>query len=110
LQEKTMMTRLSYAVAAAIALVLPGAGWAQQQDLEVTMGVVPANATPDAVTKVITLPDAASPQGRESSAFGLGIANQAREMRGELGRDFGKEVSEAAKERAQTRGQGPGRP
>jgi len=100
-----MTTRFSYAFAALVALAWPGVSWAQQQDLEVTMGVVPANATPEAVTKEIKLPDTASAQGQESSTFGLGIANKAREMRGDLGRDFGKEVSEAAKERAQSRGQ-----
>ena len=87
------------ALGAALALALPGLAWAQQRDLEVTMDVVPANATPDAATKVIQLPDTASDRARERSAFGLGIANKAREMRGELSRDFGKEVSEAARER-----------
>lgn len=108
-----MKTRWPHAFATAIALAMPAAaGWAQQQDLEVTMGVVPANGTPEAVTKEIKLPDAASPQGQESSAFGLGVANQAREMRGELGRDFGQEVSQAARERAAARRGGalPGKP
>jgi hypothetical protein len=95
-----------------VALALPAAGWAQQQDLEVTIGVVPADAAADAAAKEIKLPDTASLKAQESSAFGLGVANQARETRGELGRDFGKAVSEAARERAQTRGagRGPGRP
>jgi hypothetical protein len=101
-----------YAMATAIAFALPASGWAQQQDLEVTISVVPADAAADAATKVIKLPDAATDQRRESSAFGLGVANKARAMRGELGREFGKEVSEAAKQRAQTRGPGipPGKP
>jgi hypothetical protein len=77
-----------------IAIALPGVGWAQQQDLEVTISVVPADAAADAATKVIPLPD--SSQAQESAAFGIGIANKAREMRGELGREFGQEVSEAA--------------
>ena len=101
-----------YAMATAIAFALPASGWAQQQDLEVTISVVPADAAADAATKVIKLPDSASAQGRESSAFGLGVANKAREMRGGLGREFGREVSEAAKQRAQTRGPRipPGKP
>ncbi|MGH8707073.1 MAG: hypothetical protein ACREVD_03330 [Burkholderiales bacterium] len=83
-----------------MAFALSASAWAQQQDLEVTIRVVPADAAADAATKVIELPAKASAQARESSAFGLGVANRAREMRGELGRDFGKEVSEAAKARA----------
>ena len=94
------MKRLTLiAIAAAFALALPGLAWAQQRDLEVTMDVVPANAAADAATKVIVLPATASDRAQERSAFGHGVANKAREMRGELGRDFGKEVSEAAKQR-----------
>lgn len=107
-----MKRTVLYAIATVIAFALPASGWAQQQDLEVTISVVPANAPADAATKVIKLPATASPQAQESSAFGLGVANKARETRGELGREFGKEVSEAAKQRAQTRGPGvpPGKP
>ena len=68
------------------------------------MDVVPANASADATGEIklpITLPATASPRGQESSAFGLGTANAAREMKGDLGRDFGQAVSEAA--RAQDR-------
>ena len=94
------MKRVSLiALGAAFALALPGLAWAQQRDLEVTMDVVPANAAPGASTKVIELPESASDRARERSAFGHGVANRAREMRGDLGRDFGKEVSEAARER-----------
>ena len=94
------MKRVSLiALGAAFALALPGQAWAQQRDLEVTMDVVPANAAPGAATKVIELPETASDRARERSAFGHNVANRAREMRGELGRDFGKEVSEAARER-----------
>jgi hypothetical protein len=101
-----MKTFVSIAIGTFIAIALPGVGWAQQQDLEVTIRMVPADAAADAATKVIELPDTASPQARESSAFGLGIANKAREMRGELGRDFGQAVSEAAKQRGQSQGRG----
>ncbi|MNC87933.1 hypothetical protein D3C83_37100 [compost metagenome] len=86
-------------IGAALALALPSLSWAQQRDLEVTMDVVPANAAPAAATGEIKLPDSASDRGREASAFGLGVANKAREMRGELGREFGKSVSESARER-----------
>lgn len=96
-----MKSIVLYAVGTVIAFALPAAGWAQQQDLEVTISVVPANAAADAATKVIELPDTASPQAQESSAFGLGVANKAREMRGELGREFGQAVSEAASQHGQ---------
>src|SRR5712691_6010000 len=99
-----------YTIGTVFALALSGAAWAQQRDraqqrdLEVTMDVVPANASADATGEIklpITLPATASPRGQESSAFGLGVANMAREAKGDLGRDFGQAVSEAA--RAQDR-------
>lgn len=93
-----------YAIGTMIALAPWSLAWAQQQDLEVTMHVVPANASAGAATGEIKLPGAAAPRAQESSAFGLETANRARELRGELGREFGKEVSEAARERAR----GPG--
>ena len=93
-----------YAIGTVFALALSSAAWAQQRDLEVTMDVVPANASADATGEIklpITLPaTTASPQGQESSAFGLGVANMAREAKGDLGREFGQAVSEA---RAQDR-------
>lgn len=94
------MKRLTIvAIGAAFALALPGLAWAQQRDLEVTMDVVPANAASDSATKVIELPATASDRARERSAFGHSVANKAREMRGEHGREFGQAVSEAARER-----------
>ena len=90
-------------IGAIFGLALSSAALAQQ-DLEVTMRVVPANAAPDATGEIklpITLPATASARAQESSAFGLGTANSAREMQGDLGRDFGHGVSEAA--RAQDR-------
>lgn len=107
------MKAFLYAIGMVIAFALPASAWAQQQDLEVTIRMVPADAAADAATKVIQLPATASPQAQESSAFGIGIANRARETRGELGREFGQEVSAAARERAQARGapaKGPGKP
>ena len=93
-----------YTIGTVFALALSSAAWAQQRDLEVTMDVVPANASADATGEIklpITLPaTTASPQGQESSAFGLGVANMAREAKGDLGREFGQAVSEA---RAQDR-------
>lgn len=108
-----MKSRWLYVIAALFALALPASAWAQQQDLEVTIRMVPADAAADAATKVIQLPATASPQAQESSAFGLSVANKAREMRGERSREFGQEVSAAARERAQARGapaKGPGKP
>ncbi len=93
-----------YTIGTVFALALSSTAWAQQRDLEVTMDVVPANASADATGEIklpITLPaTTASPQGQESSAFGLGVANMAREAKGDLGREFGQAVSEA---RAQDR-------
>ena len=100
-----MKAFVSIAIGTFIAIALPGVSWAQQQDLEVTISVVPADAAADAATKVIPLPD--SSQAQESAAFGIGIANKAREMRGELGRQFGTAVSdEASQGRARPRGTG----
>jgi len=87
------------AIGTVFGLALSSAAWAQQQDLEVTMDVVPANAPASAaageIKLPITLPETASPRAREASAFGLETANRARE----LGREFGKEVSEAARKK-----------
>jgi hypothetical protein len=95
-----------YTIGTILGLALSSAAWAQQRDLEVTMDVVPANASAGAGTGEIklpiTLPDAASSRGREASAFGLGTANSAREMQGDLGRDFGQGVSETARQRDNT--------
>ncbi|SRR5712692_5156337 len=94
-----------YTIGTVFALALSSGPLAQQRDLEVTMDVVPANASADATGEIklpITLPaTAASPRGQDSAAFGLGTANMAREMKGDLGRDFGQAVSETA--RAQDR-------
>lgn len=89
----------SYTIGVVAALGLSTAAWAQR-DLEVTMDVVPADAAADAATGMIKLPDAAAPEAHKNAAFGLETANRAREMKEDLGSDFGKEVSEAARERA----------
>ncbi len=86
-----------YAIGAILVLGTSSA-WAQQRDLEVTMDVVPANASVGAAGEIklpIALPDTASRQARDASAFGLGTANSARDS----GRDFGQGVSEAARQR-----------
>jgi glycosyltransferase A (GT-A) superfamily protein (DUF2064 family) len=93
----------TYTIGAIFALGLSSAAWAQQQDLEVTMDVVPANASAGAATGEIKLPETAATRAQEASAFGLETANRARELQGDHGRDFGQEVSEAARERARNR-------
>ena len=89
-----------YVVGAIFALAPSGAAWAQHKDLEVTMDVVPINATPNAATATIKLPETASPQAKEAAGFGLETANKARELKDDLGREFKKGASEAARERA----------
>lgn len=93
-----MKSFLLYAIGAVIAFALPASAWAQQPDLEVTIRVVPANASPNAATAEIKLPEPRT----ESSVYGLGIAQKAQE----LGHDFGKEVSTAAQQRGQARNEG----
>ncbi len=87
----------SYTIGAIFALGLSNAAWAQQQDLEVTMDVVPANASAGAATGEIQLPATAAARAQEASAFGLETANMARELKGDLGREFGQEVSTRAR-------------
>ena len=94
-----------YAIGTILVLGMSSA-WAQQRDLEVTMDVVPANASAGAAGEIklpITLPETASPRAREASAFGLGTANAARDKGDLSGREFGQGVSEAARQRAQDR-------
>lgn len=81
--------------------LVPGAAWAQQQDdLDVTMKVLPADASAGSALSVIKLPEAASDRARDASALGLSTASKAREMKGDLGRDFGQSVSEAAQNKS----------
>jgi hypothetical protein len=89
----------TYSIGPIFALGLSNAAWAQQQDLEVTMDVVPANASAGAATGEIKLPETAASRAQEASAFGHEVANNARELKGDLGRDFGQAVSEAARAR-----------
>jgi hypothetical protein len=85
------------ATVAAFALAAPAARAQQQDDLDVTMKVVPANATGGSALSEIKLPDAASDRAGAASSFGQSTASKAREMKGDLGRDFGQSVSEAAR-------------
>src|SRR6266487_3659011 len=90
-----------YAIGAILVLGTSGA-WAQQSDLEVTMDVVPANASVGAAGEIklpIVLPDTASSRAREASASGLDTANLARDKGDLSGREFGQSVSEAARTR-----------
>jgi hypothetical protein len=90
-------------VVTAVCLVMSNAAWSQQRDLEVTMDVVPANASTGGAGEIklpLVLPEGASERGREASSFGLGTGSKAAEMQGDVGRDFGKEVSETAKQKS----------
>jgi len=91
-----------YAIGTILVLGMSSA-WAQQSDLEVTMQVVPANASAGAAGEIklpITLPDSsASPQGQAASAFGQATATLARD-KGELtGQEFGAQISGEARAR-----------
>ena len=98
-----------YAIGAILVLGTSGA-WAQQRDLEVTMDVVPANASVGAAGE-ITLPfallDTASSRARDASASGQ--ASLARDKGDLSGRDFGQAVSEAARTRAKPTPPGKGK-
>jgi len=88
---------IAHLVLAVFTLAPAGAAWAQQQDdLDVTMKVVPADASAGSAMSEIKLPDSASLRGQAASAFGQGVAAKAHDMKGDLGRDFGQSVSEAA--------------
>jgi hypothetical protein len=101
-----MKRLIRYATSAVLVFGLSNA-WAQQRDLDVTMDVVPANASANAATGEIklpiVLPQTASDRAQEASAFGHGTANLARDKGDVTGRDFGQAVSEAAQQRNQDR-------
>src|SRR6266581_3815789 len=103
MQAGGIMKRFTrYAIGTILVLGMSGA-WAQQRDLEVTMDVVPANASAGAAGEIklpIALPETASPRAVEASAFGLGTANLARDKEDLTGREFG--ISEAARARDHT--------
>ena len=87
-------------IVAVFALAFAGSAWAQQQDdLDVTMRVLPANASAGSAVSEMKLPEAASDRAGAASAFGQSTASKAHDMKVELGRDFGQSVSETAHER-----------
>ena len=97
---------------AAVLVLLSGfcsTAWAQQDDLDVTMKVVPANATGRSAISEIKLPDAASDRARDASAAGLSTANQAKDMKGDLGSDMGQSVSETARGKGHLNNPGKGK-
>ena len=88
---------IPHLVLAVFTVAPAGAAWAQQQDdLDVTMKVVPANASADSAMSEIKLPAAVSERGQAASAFGQSTASKARDLKGDLRGEFGQSVSEAA--------------
>ena len=86
--------------------------WAQQHDLEVTMDVVPANASASAAGEIklpLALPPTMSPRAVEASAFGQAAATLARDKAELSGREFGQAVSEAARTREKPTPPGKGK-
>ena len=100
-----------YAIGAILVLGTSGA-WAQQRDLEVTMDVVPANASVGAAGEIklpFALPDTASSRARDASASGQAPSSLARDKGDLSGRDFGQAVSEAARTRVKPTPPGKGK-
>ena len=60
----------------------------------------PAASSAAGAAGKIKLPEGALPQAQEPAAFGRDTADRARELKEELDREFGKETSGAARERA----------
>ena len=100
-----------YAIGAVLVLGTSGA-WAQQRDLEVTMDVVPANASVGAAGEIklpFALPETASSRARDASASGQASSNLARDKGDLSGREFGQSVSEAARGRNKATPPGKGK-
>jgi len=103
-----------YAIGAVLVLGTSGA-WAQQRDLEVTMDVVPANASAGAAGEISeiklprALPATVSPEGEAASDFGQGTATLARDKGDLSGREFGQTISEAARTRVKPTPPGKGK-
>ncbi|HEV8262871.1 MAG TPA: FecR family protein [Burkholderiales bacterium] len=81
---------------------LPGAAAAAFRSLG-ALPITPVDSSAGAGE--INLAETAVPraQDQDAASFGLDIANRARELNGDLGREFGQEVSESAGERARDR-------
>ena len=92
-----------------------GGDGGEEDDLDITMTLLPANAaTPEAMTKSIQLPAAAVAQTQEHSAAGRSkerrtqALEKAAEAR-ERGRDFGQDMATQARDARENRSRG-GRP
>ena len=99
-----------YAIGTILVLGMSSA-WAQQHDLEVTMDVVPANASAGAAGEIklpLALPDTASARGQEASAFGQATSALARDKGDLTGREFGQTISEMARTRVKPTPPGKG--
>jgi len=83
------------------ALMFSPLSFADEVAADDTVTVVEEGESATDVASQIVLPDAASDAAREHAAFGLGVANQAREM----GSAYGQQMAEQAREqRADARG------
>ena len=105
------MNRITRFAMGTILVLGVSSAWAQQRDLEVTMDVVPANASAGAAGEIklpFTLPQSASDQGRDASAFGQATSSLARDKGDLSGREFGQSVSEAARTRVKPTPPGKG--
>ena len=117
--------KLALAVAG-LTVLAAGAGGqdaAVDNSLDLTMKLLPEGAaSPEAITKTIVLPPAASATGVANSENGRARANEAREAREtgrenaaearERGRELGQEIAEQARENRDNAGRGnaPDRP
>jgi hypothetical protein len=121
--ERVMRTiKLALAVAG-LTVLAAGAGGqdaAVDNSLDLTMKLLPEGAaSPEAITKTIVLPPAASATGVANSENGRARANEARETgrenaaeARERGRELGQEIAEQARENRDNAGRGnaPDRP
>jgi hypothetical protein len=121
--EMSMTTRCEWLLVVAAATLAAPRAYTQEdgadqgvETLDVTMTLMPEGATlPDAVTRVLELPEAAAETARDSAAHGLETANQARGNAPALGeggdarengREFGQEVREQAQQNREDVGRG----
>jgi len=105
------MNRITRFAMGTIFVLGVSSAWAQQRDLEVTMDVVPANASAGAAGEIklpFTLPQSASDQGRDASAFGQATSSVARDKGDLSGREFGQTISETARSRVKPTPPGKG--
>ena len=96
-----------HAFSVLLVALLAATGWSGQAvaDDEVTMEVVDdADADERDYVDDIALPEAASETARDSAAFGLDTANDARERASEDGRAFGQATAREAREQGRDAG------